>query len=254
MKTVIISDVHAYYESLVALEEKEKTWDKLLFVGDAVDAGLLAHETLTWLREHDAICVLGNHDAKILGMIDEGKPRVDPEKAENFAEFNIATMTDEDAAYLRTFPVERVETIDGITYCMMHVYQHEYGDDEAINHQMRDYNYITKGVAYWEEKVGPTAGTRVLLVGDTHMAMYLQMRPDLFFMNPGAMGYLLGEDHKFPGGQYIVVEDGAVSLRTVDYDATDSYNRVLTNGFKGYDKTAGINQYRPCAKGAKKDN
>ena len=248
MKIIIISDVHAFYESLEALEAREKTWDKLLFVGDAVDYGLHAHETLTWLKEHDAICVQGNHDAGILRAIDGGAQRGDPEKAENFAQQNIDTMTDEDVAYLRTFPVERTETFDGITYYMMHIYQHEYGDDEAINHQMRDYNYITKGVEYWEKKIGKTDGTRCLLVGDTHMAMYLQMRPDLLFLNPGAMGYLLGADNQFQGGQYIVVEDGVISMRAVEYDTTESYQRMLTNAFTGYDKTAGANQYRPGAK------
>ena len=249
MKVLILSDVHAFYNAFLAVEKKEKTWDKLLFLGDAVDFGLEAHECVTWLREHDALCVMGNHDAGILHKIDGGATRGDPEKATSFAQQNIDTLSDEDIAYMRTWPEERVETIDGLTYLMMHIYQHEDGDGDAFAHQLADYKYITKGVAYWEKKVGPRTNYArgVLLTGDTHQCVISLLRDNLMFMNPGAMGYLLGEDYHFRGGHYIVVEDGKPEMRWVDYDTTEDYRILKTNAFEGYDKMAGCNQLEPWA-------
>ena len=245
MKVLIISDVHSNFRALEAVEKQEKTWDKLLFVGDAVDFGFQPHECLTWLREHGALCVQGNHDEGFLCRLNEGFRSMELDKTEHFWQHNLSLMTDQDIDFLRSFPVERIVGIDGITYYMMHIYQHEFGDDNALNHQMKDYNVVDRAEKYWREKVGVTGGKRVFLVGDSHRCGLLQLRKDLIALNPGSLAYRLGADTYYKGGDYIVVEDGIPYFRFVSYDTTEDYADICARPFTGHDKNAGMAIFRP---------
>lgn len=245
MRLLLISDVHSNYRALQAVERDAKTWDAVLFLGDAVDFGFQPHECLTWLREHNAICVQGNHDKGFLDHLDQGFRRMELDKAEHFWQHNLSLMTDEDIEYLRSFPVERVVKFDGITYYMMHIYQYEAGDGNLLNQQMRDYSVIAGAKAYWEKKIGKTEGRRVYLVGDSHRCGLLLLRPDLTVLNPGSLAYHLGADTYFKGGEYIIVEDGVPTFHTVSYDVSEDYADICARPFIGHDKNAGMAIFRP---------
>ena len=65
MKMLVISDIHANVDSLHAVWERESDADVILCAGDITDWGFHPHEVIAWLREHNAICVHGNHDLHI---------------------------------------------------------------------------------------------------------------------------------------------------------------------------------------------
>ena len=66
MKLLIISDVHCNIFALNAIWEKESDSDVVCCAGDVVDISPNAKEAINWLRDHKTICVLGNHDNKLL--------------------------------------------------------------------------------------------------------------------------------------------------------------------------------------------
>ncbi len=68
MKSLIFSDVHANYAAMEAIFITEKQWDEVIFLGDAMQFGPHPDEVLQSLRELDARCLLGNHDAEVLHL------------------------------------------------------------------------------------------------------------------------------------------------------------------------------------------
>ena len=72
MKVLIISDIHANLDGLKAVWEAEKDSDLVLCLGDHVDWGFYPHETIDWFREHNVICVAGNHDHEVLDAVENG--------------------------------------------------------------------------------------------------------------------------------------------------------------------------------------
>jgi len=59
---LIVSDVHANLAALEAVLDAERTWDRFVFLGDAVLAGPQPDEVLSLLRKEADFCLMGNHD------------------------------------------------------------------------------------------------------------------------------------------------------------------------------------------------
>ncbi|AAT43677.1 metallophosphoesterase family protein [Picrophilus oshimae] len=59
MKILIISDIHGNYDALSSINE---SYDKMIFLGDAVDYGPEPDRVMDFLRENSDINIMGNHD------------------------------------------------------------------------------------------------------------------------------------------------------------------------------------------------
>jgi len=64
----IVSDVHGNSLALARGLELMGEVDQLLCAGDIVEEFRFSNETVSLLREREAICVLGNHDSGFLGL------------------------------------------------------------------------------------------------------------------------------------------------------------------------------------------
>ena len=219
MKILLISDVHANIQALRAVEEAEKSWDAVWCLGDMVEYGFHPHETVQWLKEHDALAVMGNHDARILNAIDSGIHPLPLEKATNFRDYTIGKLTQEDIDWLRTLPEQRVVTADGYTYCLTHYYTDgEYDSCWAPFEALKCYDSFNR---FWEKKAGAVepGQKRRILFGHSHQAVAMPLRPDMAYLNPGSLAYRCGNDcHYCKGADYMVIEDGVFSFKHVDYD------------------------------------
>ncbi len=69
MKLLILSDIHGNRFGLEAAIKSAGSFDALLCLGDVVGYGAHPNECCEILRQHDAICLSGNHDAAALGLI-----------------------------------------------------------------------------------------------------------------------------------------------------------------------------------------
>lgn len=90
MKALIISDIHANLEALLAIEDnfKDSEIDEIWFLGDVPDRGPNPVEALQWLNEHVNVenWIMGNHDAYVLDLADESDlESVDPRVLETNA-------------------------------------------------------------------------------------------------------------------------------------------------------------------------
>ena len=70
MRVLVLSDVHGNRFGLEAVLASAPAHDTVLCLGDIVGYGAHPNECCEILRERDAICLLGNHDAAALGQID----------------------------------------------------------------------------------------------------------------------------------------------------------------------------------------
>ena len=100
MKLLLISDVHASIDALDAVWNAESDADAIMCAGDIIDWGFHPHEVIAWMREHNVICVYGNHDLEILEHLDAGH-REEKGKETNFATYSINQLTEDDIAKLR---------------------------------------------------------------------------------------------------------------------------------------------------------
>jgi putative phosphoesterase len=62
MRFLILSDVHANWEALWALQRAESKPDAVLFLGDVVGLGADADRCATWLRTNVTYAIGGDHD------------------------------------------------------------------------------------------------------------------------------------------------------------------------------------------------
>ena len=66
MKALVVSDIHSNIYALQAIWEQEHDSDVIYCAGDLVDYGPFPSEVIQWVREHEVICVGGNHDAWVV--------------------------------------------------------------------------------------------------------------------------------------------------------------------------------------------
>lgn len=70
MRIGIVSDIHSNLAAFEAVLSHMGPVDMLWCLGDVVGYGPDPNECVELLRRHDHICVLGNHDAAVIGKLD----------------------------------------------------------------------------------------------------------------------------------------------------------------------------------------
>ncbi len=246
MKILVISDVHSNYKALKAIEEKEKSFDAVLFAGDMLEYGLQPREVVLWMQKNKVIAVAGNHDIGLSNAYKNGFiPLENPLMAKTFGEHNLSLLTKEDMEYISSLPLEVKVEFDGITYFMTHIYDEN--DEYALLHQLEKNNSISSFEKYWDEKVGKTEGMRCLILGHTHHCKMVQLKANALIINPGAAGYNLGGDVTTKGGSYIVIEDGIPYFRYVEYDTQKDYETVKNEmpNLDDWQKQTGLLIFKP---------
>ena len=69
MATYAIGDIQGCYDDLMILLDRiqyDEKQDQLWFAGDLINRGPKSLDTLRWLKEHQVITVLGNHDLHLI--------------------------------------------------------------------------------------------------------------------------------------------------------------------------------------------
>jgi predicted phosphodiesterase len=66
MRIAIISDIHANFEGLSALSDLLTTTDRIICLGDLIGYYCQVNEVLDYVRQHNVLCISGNHDHFLL--------------------------------------------------------------------------------------------------------------------------------------------------------------------------------------------
>ncbi len=107
MRYLVISDIHANLEAFqTVLDDAQGKWDMIWCLGDVIGYGPEPNQCLALLRQHEHLCLSGNHDWAVLGRLDLKSFNDDARKAILWTR---ERLTEENRAYLEDLPSKTVE-------------------------------------------------------------------------------------------------------------------------------------------------
>lgn len=116
MRILLISDIHGNFPALQAVGQyfAQTTFDHVVNCGDSLVYAPFPNETISWLREHAAISILGNTDKKVIRLL-LGKSFKKPSKEEKRIMYNSTAdaLTAENQQYLMSLPISSELPIPG---------------------------------------------------------------------------------------------------------------------------------------------
>ncbi len=147
-----MSDIHGNLPALEQLLKKER-FDKLVFLGDAVDYGPWPTEVIDILREEADHAVMGNHDSAVAFRIDCMCSQEMHPISVWTREQTLEWYSKEHLDWLRNLPIEKSLEFDGIKIYIVHASpkNHLYGylkpdmnNDEILKlvNDMSAYDYV----------------------------------------------------------------------------------------------------------------
>lgn len=211
MKMLIISDIHANWNALQAINE---TADLIVCLGDLVDYGPCPAECVSWARAHADVIVQGNHDHAV-GY------GADPQCNAAYREMALATrdicmriLRENDKEYLRSNPREISFEFGGKRFYAVHA-----SPIDPLHRYLP--NPLTEEVLAKEVE---TVDADVILMGHTHLPSIFHIQGKTV-INPGSAGQPKQGD---PRASYAVWEDGAARLRKTEYPVEKTIRQIET--------------------------
>jgi len=118
MLVAVISDIHANLEALKLVTEdiKEKQVDKVVCLGDIVGFHTHPGECIDLLRREGVFCILGNHDAGVIGLLQR---ELFPSECWDAIEWTRSQLSADHLSYLRSL---RKHAIVDASMWLMHGY------------------------------------------------------------------------------------------------------------------------------------
>ncbi|MFP4439451.1 MAG: metallophosphoesterase family protein [Chloroflexaceae bacterium] len=217
MKALVISDIHSNICALEAIWERERDSDIIYCAGDLVDVGPFPKEVLAWVREHNVVCVQGNHDRQIVAcyrehaQLDRMLPR-----AREWQHHNAQHLDEEDITFLEQLPRAVDFELDGIHYGMTHMY--------------KGYNMIVSRHAFAGFRAETFTNTDPvtithLIFGHTHRQGIYHLGDAMTWLNPGSASYRRQDDPD-QTAHYLTITDGSIRLHRLAYDLQPLYKYV----------------------------
>jgi len=228
-KILVVSDIHANLNALEAVLSDAKNYDGVWCLGDLVGYGPDPNECIQIIRFlPNLVCLLGNHDAAILGQIDvESFNR----EASQSALWTRRSMCAESLEYLKTLPETVVE--QGVTLA--------HGSPRnPVWEYLLDIYTARDNFGYFN--------TKTCLVGHTHVPLTYQLSENSqvvtlkqftgntihpintrAILNPGSVGQPRDYDPRSSYAIYHLEEQRWESHR-VEYDIHAVQKRILAAG------------------------
>lgn len=234
MRYLMISDIHANLEALLATLEAAEAYDEyqIMCLGDVVGYGADPAECLDTIGNHANLMLAGNHDLAVAGVI----PCDDFNAiARQAVEWTRRTLTPEDHELLGNLPLQYV---DG-DYCFTH----------ASPIEPMEFRYIRtlEDVA----EVFNHIGQRFCFVGHTHLPVLVRLnersgRMDVvrenriqlddkcrYFVNVGSIGQPRDNN---PDACMVLLDEEAATMEfvRVPYDIGASQEKILSQGLPSF--------------------
>lgn len=231
-----MSDIHGSRFALdSALDDiQERSVDRAVCLGDAIQGGPQPRETVEKLREMKIPVVMGNADAWLLG---EEADTVEPtsEAQRQVRLWTLSKLSSADLDFIRKFkPTVEIQLGRKQRLLCFH------GSPKSYDEVLRPDTPQEK----WERALGAYAPA-VMAGGHTHTQQIRRVRGGVFF-NPGSIGVvfntLLPEDeyHLDPWAEYAILDyDGGVpniEFRRVPYNVNGLVRTIRASGRPHADK------------------
>lgn len=234
MRTGIISDIHANLEALqmtLATLPRLKV-NRLVCLGDLVGYGGNPQEVVTLLRPLLDVCVVGNHDAAVSGLMDYSYYY---DAAREVLDWTAAQLTPDDRTWLSKQPYIFMEE----DACFVH--------GEPVRPEGFGYLYTQGEVDKLLDFYGMLRP--VTFVGHSHLRRVYELSPEEAISLPED-NLTLRPDRKYvvavgsvgqprdydPRASFVIYDDSArrIEFYRVSYDIDKTANRIMTVGLPEY--------------------
>jgi len=222
MRIAIISDIHGNnvaFETVLADIQRQNI-DQIVCLGDAIQGGPQPAAVVQNLRALNCPVVMGNADAWLLSGIetaDEGIPPERLKKMEEIRVWSLSQLSEDDRAFIANFqPTITVNLESDLDLLCFH------GSPISFD----DIILPTAPQEEFQKFLGAYA-SHILTGGHTH-AQQIRRNGELFFFNPGSVGFAYshnqpdGQFHADPWAEYAIltVENGQTGLefRRIPFD------------------------------------
>ena len=209
MKTLILSDIHSNINALEAIWAKESDSDRICCTGDLVDYGPFPREVLAWIRSHDVLCTIGNHDSWVAKNYRAGNFMEDVKKEDRtWAVHNASLLTEIDIFFLESLPEAITFQLDGTWYGMTHMY---FAYEEIVS--------LSVYTSFQNIRFRDLPGNnfKQLILGHTHRQAVRYLTDHILWLNPGSVSYRRPDDPD-QSAHYATIIDGTISLKRLPYD------------------------------------
>jgi putative phosphoesterase len=206
MKILLISDIHANYPALkavVACAEHAGKIDMIWNCGDMTVYAPFPNETMAWLREHNAISILGNTDKKVLGLA-QGTQFKKPSKPEKriMYTWTFDTLTKINLDYLQSLHVKNVFQVKGCRVGLFHGSPED--PDEFLFPDTPEKRFC---------ELAKSAGQNIVCCGHSHTPFHKVIQ-GVHFINPGSVGRMFDGN---PAASFAILRIRKKRIRVMHY-------------------------------------
>lgn len=207
MRILVVSDIHANWPALAAIDEPH---DICLCLGDLVDYGPDPGACVRWAMEHATHAVRGNHDHGVA----QGVPVLGETGYRYLTRVTRPTVWEslgpDERKYLIQLPLTARFTVRGKRFLLVHGTPRDPLDE-----------YVMRDEEKWARRV-KDAEADIVCVGHTHMQFYLRAGSTVV-VNPGSVGNPRDGD---PRAAYAIIEGNKVELKRVTYPVEETIARI----------------------------
>jgi diadenosine tetraphosphatase ApaH/serine/threonine PP2A family protein phosphatase len=225
MQILIISDIHANLTALEAVLNDAGPIDAVWCLGDLVGYGPDPDQCIARIRSlPNLVCLLGNHDAAALGLIDTETFNPDARLA---IEWTRASLQEESVEFLKTLPEKKVVDYMTLTHGSPRQPVWEYLLDTrsaTANFEYFDTPYCLVGHTHLPVLYYLPDESRIaqLMVPDASMKLTL---PPRAILNPGSVGQPRDRDPRAAYARYDP-EQNLFEFCRVSYDVSAVQERM----------------------------
>jgi putative phosphoesterase len=246
MRIAVISDMHGndYAFEAVDADIKKQGIDQIVCLGDAVQSGPQPAEVVRRLRGLNCPVVMGNADAWLITGEETADEGIPPERLQKMGEirnWSLSQLTEDGIDFISRFqPTVSFKLEEGLDLLCFH------GSPTSFD----DIILPAAPEEEFQKFLGPYTG-QILTGGHTH-AQQIRRLGDLFFFNPGSVGFAFsqyqpdGQFHADPWADYAILtaRNGQVSVefRRIPFDV-DKLIRIYRDSGRPFAEDA-IAQYQ----------
>jgi predicted phosphodiesterase len=231
------------FESVDGDIKKQKV-DQLVCLGDAIQGGPQPAAVVQRLRRLSCPVVMGNADAWLLSGEETGDEGIPPERLKKMGDiraWSLSQLTDDERAFIAGFqPTITLDLEGNLNVLCFHGSPASFDDVILPTAPQEEFHKFLGAYA-----------DHILTGGHTH-AQQIRRNGELFFFNPGSVGFAYSHNqpddqfHADPWAEYAIltVEDGQTSLefRRVPFDVNELIRIYRDSGRPFADEA--IEQYR----------
>jgi putative phosphoesterase len=208
MRIAVISDMHGNDVAFDAAEAeiKGQNVDQIVCLGDAIQGGPQPAAVVQRLRLLNCPVVMGNADAWLISGVETADEGIPPERLKKMGDirtWSLSQLTEDNRAFISNFqPTVTIRLEDGPDLLCFHGSPTSF--DEIILPAAPEDEF--------QKVLGPYAD-HILTGGHTH-AQQIRRNGELFFFNPGSVGFAYS--HHQPDGQFVADTWGEYAILTVE--------------------------------------